>query len=93
MYMHLYVLTFSFTISTYIKLYVYNIRIMFCSVPGDRERRKVRGSKAQTTNTSHMVQHSYHMQLTLTDIVSAMRQCVHQPSAHSGIAVPAESAE
>jgi len=66
---------------------------MFCSVPGDRERRKVRGSKAQTTNTSHMVQHSYHMQLTLTDIVSAMRQCVHQPSAHSGIAVPAESAE
>ena len=47
--------------------------------PGDRERRKVRGSKAQTTNTSHMVQHSYHA----IDIVSAMRQCVHQPSAHS----------
>lgn len=40
---------------------------MFCSVPGDRERRKVRGSKAQTTNTSHMVQHSYHA----IDIVSA----------------------
>ena len=64
MYEHLYVLTLQYKHIQY-KHILYVDTLMFCSVPGDRGLQKVRGSKAQTTDTSRMVQPSYQMQLTL----------------------------